>query len=164
MPALASGRLAAVLANPPLTDGSRTLCRVSLAAELLGFTHVEIVNLFGKASHATRDIDVLGTTGTWWLAARPRLEEELAMADAVLLAYGVAAPCGPARTHHREQVDWLRARLTAFALPIWWVGNAPRHPSRWQRWTHREYADAPFAVALRDALTLTHPDAVTVAH
>lgn len=158
------GTLAAVLSNPPLTSGARTLRRVSLAADLLGLARVEVANLFAGASHATREIGLLGAKDAGWLEARPQLCDALSHADAVLLAYGMAAPSGPAREHFRTQVDWLHARLSELALPVWWVGGAPRHPSRWQRWTHREHADLPFEVALGDSLSRADPDTVRVAH
>ena len=54
--------LVAVLTNPPVTDGKRTLRRVDLAAELLGFDHVTVANLFALPSHATGAITDLGVT------------------------------------------------------------------------------------------------------
>lgn len=54
------GSLLAVLANPPLTAGDRTLRRVEMAAKLLGFAEVQIANLFAVPSHATGEIAVLG--------------------------------------------------------------------------------------------------------
>jgi hypothetical protein len=144
--------LVAVLANPPLTDGQRTLSRVALAGDLLGFAEVKVANLFSMPSHATDAIDGLGATAAGWLAARPSLETALAGADGVLLAYGASSPSGPARTHFREQVEWLRTRIDQLALPGWQVGNGPRHPSRWQRWTNREHPELPFVEAVRCSL------------
>lgn len=152
MAAATAATLVAVLANPPLTDGKRTLGRVALAAELLGFAEVKVVNLFSLPSQATGAIGELGTTAAGWLAARPSLETALAEADGVLLAYGATSPSGPARAHFREQVEWLRTHLDQLALPGWQVGDGPRHPSRWQRWTHREHPDIPFAEAVRCSL------------
>jgi hypothetical protein len=60
------GRLVAILADPPLTDGNRTLRRVQLAAELLAFTDVGTANLFALPSHATGAIAELGTAETAW--------------------------------------------------------------------------------------------------
>lgn len=149
---VASQTLVAVLANPPLTSGVRTLGRVRLAAELLGFTDVEVANLFSLPSHATRDIDVLGAAEDGWIKARPTLDGELTRAGGVLLAYGADTPSGPARFHFRNQVAWVLARVDDLALPIWQVGDGPRHPSRWQRWTHRAHPNVPFPDALRSSL------------
>lgn len=72
----------------------------------------------------------------------------------ILLGYGTTEPTGPARLHHREQVAWLRRAIGERGLPIYQVGNGPRHPSRWQRWTFRTYPGVPFADALKLSLCL----------
>ncbi len=156
--------LVAVLANPPLTDGRRTLGRVALAGELLGFAEAKVANLFSMPSLATGAIDELGATAAGWLAARPSLETALAGADGVLLAYGATAPAGPARTHFREQVEWLQTRINQLALPGWQVGDGPRHPSRWQRWTNREHPEVPFSEAVRRSLVLVGANCVGSDH
>ncbi|MCK9921266.1 hypothetical protein MXD61_05015 [Frankia sp. AgPm24] len=125
---------------------------MALAGELLGFAEVKVANLFSMPSHATGDIDELGATAAGWLAARPSLESALTEAAGVLLAYGASSPSGPARTHFREQAAWLRTRLDELALPGWQVGDGPRHPSRWQRWTSREHPDIPFTEAVRRSI------------
>jgi hypothetical protein len=152
MPAASRGTLVAVLANPPLTDGKRTLSRVALAAELLGFADVAVANLFSMPSHRTGAIAELGATEEGWLTARASLETCLGAGDGVLLAYGATSPSGEARLQFRQQVAWLRSRITARELPTWHVGDGPRHPSRWQRWTYRAHPDVPFAEALRSSL------------
>jgi hypothetical protein len=144
--------LVAVLANPPLTDGKRTLRRVDLAAELLGFDDVAIANLFSVPSRATGAIAELGATEGGWLAARGSLDACLRVGKGVLLAYGATSPTGEARLQFRQQVAWLHSRIGTMALPTWQVGDGPRHPSRWQRWTYRAHPDVPFPEALRDSL------------
>nr|NLI49740.1 DUF1643 domain-containing protein [Propionibacterium sp.] len=153
MTATDSRTLVAVLSNPPLTDGHRTLRRVDLAAELLGFTHRRVANLFALPSHATGAIADLGQENTGWDQARADLTDHLAAADAVLLAYGCTAPAGEARHHFRRQVDWLLDHSVAATVPTWCVGDGPRHPSRWQRWTSRTHPDLAFPDALRQSLT-----------
>jgi hypothetical protein len=54
------GTLIAVLSNPPLTNGKRTLGCVAMAAEILGFERHTVANLFSVASHATGAIAELG--------------------------------------------------------------------------------------------------------
>jgi len=146
------GTLVAVLSNPPVTDGQRTLRRVQLAAELLGFEDAVVANLFALPSHSTGAIATLGATEEGWLAARPSLEASLAASTGVLLAYGATSPTGPARHNFRAQVEWLTGHLAARDLPTWRVGDGPRHPSRWQRWTSRAHPDLSFPDALRVSL------------
>jgi hypothetical protein len=148
--------MAAVLANPPLTEGERTLRRVAMAAELLGFEQVVIANFFAIASRGTGAIAVLGAGEDGWLDARAVLARQLDMAQGVLLAYGRTAPAGEAGLHFLRQVEWLGTRIAARSLPAWHVGDGPRHPSRWQRWTCRAYPGLPFAEALRRSLTPAH--------
>lgn len=145
MPTTTSGTLVAVLANPPLTDGKRTLRRVALAAELLGFDDVAVANLFSVPSRRTGAITELGTAEDGWMAARASLETCLDAGDGVLLAYGATSPSGEARLQFRQQVTWVHSRIAARELPAWYVGDGPRHPSRWQRWTYRAHPDVPFA-------------------
>lgn len=145
-------RLVVVATNPPTTPGTRTKARAELAREVLGFDTVEIVNLFPLRSYRTGEIAVLGRDAGPWLGARAALEMPLAGADAALLAYGVVAPSGPAREHFRKQAAWVDGVLAANAVPTWWVGGRPTHPSRWQRHTHRVTPDLEFVEGLRRAL------------
>lgn len=154
------GTLVAVLTNPPLTDGKRTLRRVALAAELLGFGDVAVANLFSVPSHATGAIAELGITEDGWIAARAPLEACLGVGNGVLLAYGATSPTGEAGVQFRQQVAWLRSRIAALALPTWHVGDGPRHPSRWQRWTYRAHPDVAFPEALRDSFVPVRADDV----
>lgn len=144
--------IVAVLTNPPLTDGRRTLNRVTLAANLLGFDRVVVGNLFALPSHATGAITELGVSPHGWMTAKSHLTNHLASSDGVLLAFGVTAPSGPARDHFRSQVRWLIERTVSLGLPMWQVGDGPRHPSRWQRWTSRTHPDLGFPEALRTSL------------
>jgi hypothetical protein len=148
-----SRTLVAVLSNPPLTDGRRTLRRVELAAQLLGFDQFQVANLFAGPSHASGALAQLGKAEAGWDEARGALSDRLAAADGVLLAYGCTAPTGEARHHFRRQAEWLLERTVATATPTWCVGDGPRHPSRWQRWTSRTHADLAFPDALRASLT-----------
>ncbi len=144
--------LVAVLTNPPLTAGLRTINRVTMAANLLGFDRVVVGNLFALPSHATGAITELGVSPHGWATAKSHLADHLASSDGVLLAFGVTAPSGPARDHFRSQVRWLIERTVSLGLPTWQVGDGPRHPSRWQRWTSRTHPDVGFPEALRTSL------------
>lgn len=148
------GVLLAICSNPPLTtSGERTLARLEQARVLLGFQDVGLVNLFALPTYRTGEVETLGQEPDGWHLARHGIEETLNRADAVLLAYGVSAPAGPAGEHHRNQVAWLDSEVARRQLPAYWVGGAPRHPSRWQRYTFRNYTDLAYADGLRLALT-----------
>lgn len=164
MGAAASRVLVAVLSNPPVTDGKRTLRRVALAADLLRFDEVEVVNLFFVPSYRTGAISTLGAAEEQWIEARPEIDRALGKASGVLRAYGTTAPVGAARGHFRRQVEWLDHRLAVEALPAWQVGDGPRHPSRWQRWTSRAHPEVPFADAVRSSLIRVQADSSGVAH
>lgn len=139
--------------NPPSqTSGARTLARIEMAREVLRFEQVKLVNLFALPSYRSGGLSELGATPQGWLEARPEMERALGVADAVLLAYGVGEPTGPARARFREQVAWLNEQIASRNLPTWWVGGAPRHPSQWQRYTWRNYPDTPFIEALGIAM------------
>jgi hypothetical protein len=149
------GLLVAIASNPPLTtSGERTRGRLDQARAVLGFAEVRLVNLFAVPTYRTGGVGVVGRTPEGWHGARDVITEALDQGEAVLLAYGVTAPSGPAREHHRQQVDWLEAELRRRQLPVYWVGGAPRHPSRWQRYTFRHHPDLPYADGLKLALTV----------
>lgn len=147
------GTLLVVGSNPPSqTSGQRTLARVQQAATILGFERAVVANLFALPTYRSGGISDLGQEPDGWLAARAALEGALGNCSGVLLAYGVVAPTGPAREHHRAQARWLNAEIEERMLPTWWVGGAPRHPSRWQRYTWREFPSEDFREALKRAL------------
>lgn len=148
--------LVCVLANPPVTSGARTMARIDLARATMGFESAGVVNLFSLPSRSTKEISVLGATREGWQEARLMLGRELDRASAVLLAYGSAEPTGRARGHHRDQVDWLRQQIARRSLPAYQLGDAPHHPSRWQRWTYRTHPGEAFAVAVRLSLAEVH--------
>lgn len=141
-----------VASNPPTTAGTRTANRTNLARAILGFDVVETSNIFALPSYRTGEIRYLGASERGWLLARAQLVEALDRAHGVLLANGVSKPVGGAGGHHDEQVAWLNAKLSAADLPVWWVGGAPRHPSRWQRYTYRVHPKLSFDEALRQSL------------
>src|SRR5690606_28206014 len=151
------GELLCVLANPPAGSGERTLARLEQARALLGFAAVQIGNLFALPSADVTAITALGAAPDGWLEARKQLAAAVASCDGVLLAYGLSEPTGPARGHHRDQVRWLTERLVEAGSPAFQLGDGPRHPSRWQRWTARHHADLPFTAGLGVSLTEVDP-------
>jgi hypothetical protein len=146
--------LVAIGSNPPLTtSGERTRGRLEQARALLGFEEVKLVNLFAMGTYRNGGVAKVGHAPEGWRQARLEIMEGLRDAEAVLLAYGVGAPSGSARQHHRQQVDWLNAVLDDRELPVYWMGGAPRHPSRWQRYTYRHHPDLSYLEGLKLALS-----------
>src|SRR5205085_3906422 len=94
------------------------------------------------------------------MSARSPLAAEIGSADGLLLAYGATEPTGPARTHFRSQLEWVAERVEACGVAAWCVGDGPRHPSRWQRWTHRAHPGLPFPDALAQSLVRVSPPSV----
>lgn len=139
--------------NPPsVTSGDRTRAGVELARVLLEFEAVHLVNIFARSSYRSGGLSELGGSPDGWLAARPAMDAGLGMASGVLLAYGVQTPSGAARRFFDEQVRWLEGRIQERGIPTWWVGGAPRHPSRWQRHTFRTYPGKRYREALAISL------------
>lgn len=148
------GTLVIIGSNPPTTSGQRTHARAEQARLILDFDRCEIVNLFSLPTYRTSGVAVAGISPSGWLDARPNLTDALDEASAVLLAYGISKPAGEAAKHHEAQVTWLENEITRRGLPVWWVGGAPRHPSRWHRYTYRAHPDTNFSEALTTALAI----------
>ncbi|TBT85384.1 DUF1643 domain-containing protein [Propioniciclava sinopodophylli] len=147
------GTLLVIGSNPPAeTSGQRTLARVQQVATILDFEEAVLANLFALPTYRSGGIADLGRSPDGWLDARSALVSGLDDCDGVLLAYGTQEPSGEARAHHREQVRWLDEQIEDRSLPTWWVGGAPRHPSRWQRYTWRELPGVEFREALERSL------------
>jgi hypothetical protein len=157
----AAGKLLAICLNPPMAAGQRTRGRVQMAASALGYAQVEISNLFAFHTQNALQISAVGANEFGWRIAQFELANALGSADAVLLAYGMQPPSGPARAHFLAQVAWLEQMLTESPKPVWLVGGAPRHPSRWQRHTHRVAPSMPFESALREALNQRESNATS---
>jgi hypothetical protein len=146
------GHLLAILANAPAsTSGDRTRRRVVAAKDILGCKSASITNLFAVPTANVVDIATTCVGAAEWQAMRPAIAEGITRADAILLAWGCTEPSGPARAHHRAQVAWLTQIIKRAGLPVWTVGGAPRHPSRWQRYTSRAYP----SLAFNDALAIS---------
>lgn len=149
-----SKTLLVIGSNLPTTSGQRTLARAEQARHILNFERCEIANLFGLPTYRTSGVSVAGISPGGWLDARPGLAQALDRASAVLLAYGISKPSGEAAQHHEAQVQWLESEIGARGLPVWWVGGAPRHPSRWHRYTYRAHPETAFPDALVTALAI----------
>jgi len=146
-------RLLAILATPPLTtSGARTRGRLQLATEILGSGVLAIANLIDVPTKDVLDITSVGRESGPWLEARSDLEDQITLADDVLLAWGISEPAGSARDHHRAQVVWVNDLISSRGMVRWTVGGTPRHPSRWQRHTARRRPGLPFPLALAASL------------
>lgn len=144
--------LVAILHSPPATPGARTRQRLQIAMRLLGHEELTVANIFPLTTQSSVDPIIRGASEAVWLEARAEITEALQGATSVLLGYGVAEPAGSARHHFRAQVEWLTTQLTAVGAPVWNVGGAPRHPTRWHRHTRRAHPQVDFIEALRREL------------
>lgn len=140
-----------VLLNPSDIAGARTRARVAKLATLLDCREYQVLNLCAVASSSVIELRDQGAVPTPWLESRRVLEAGIRSTAHVVLAYGVRGPSGPAGSHFRDQVAWLQSHLSTVGATVWTVGGSPRHPSRWQRYTHRHLPD----VAFDDALVLS---------
>ncbi|NEN05857.1 DUF1643 domain-containing protein [Diaminobutyricibacter tongyongensis] len=148
-----SAPLLAILASPPSeTSGARTLARVDLAAGLAGCDGYVVGNLFAQATADVVEISSVGANPTHWMSARLLLEPLLLQSTNVLFAWGKSEPTGLAREFHRSQVNWLKSKTSEISATVWMVGDEPRHPSRWQRYTAARHPQMAFKDALRLAL------------
>lgn len=144
--------LLAILATPPETSGERTLKRLELARQILGFEAVRVVNVLDVPTFRTNGMSTAGKEALPWLQSRAAISAGLAECHGVVLGYGVSEPTGAARLHYRTQIDWLWAELRASESLIWSVELPPRHPSRWHRLTYKLAPDTLFPDALRTVL------------
>lgn len=151
-PSTASKGFTAILFNPPVSTGARTIARVALAAKLLGHEEATIANLFPLATKSVLEVNAIGKDFDLWLSARAEISERLAVSGDILLAYGCQEPVGEVRAHFRAQLAWLRQEIRASEGSVWSVSHQPRHPSRWQRHTARDYPGLPFNAALELSL------------
>ncbi len=147
-----AGVLLAILATPPETSGERTLKRLELARQLLGFREVRVVNVLDVATFRTNGMSTAGKELEPWLQSRPAIRDGIAECDGVVLGYGVSEPSGTARGHYRNQLEWLWGQLDVLAAPIWSVELPPRHPSRWHRLTYKTLPGSDFQTMLPSVL------------
>lgn len=119
-----------------------------MAREILNANHVSTANLIKVPTRTVLEVSEVGSLSDPWQQARGSLASCISECDQILLAWGVTSPNGPARGWFREQVEWVHMRIALAGIPVWTVGGAPRHPSRWQRYTSREYPLLAFSEAL----------------
>ena len=144
--------LLAILATPPETSGERTLKRLELARQILGFDSVRVVNVLDVPTFRTNGMSTAGKEALPWVESRAAISAGLAECEGVVLGYGVSEPTGAARLHYRNQINWLWTELRVSESLIWSVEMPPRHPSRWHRLTYKLAPDTSFPDALRAVL------------
>jgi hypothetical protein len=152
--------LLVVCATPPATSGERTRNRCELLGRLLGAESVKIENLFAFETESVVALSEVGRDSAGWLLSRERLSVFLEGASAIVVAYGVSEPSGVARFQHREQVVWLAEEFRSRSLEPLQIGDGPRHPSRWQRWTSRAHPRDCFEEALAKSLMPWSPNRI----
>ena len=99
-----------------------------------------------------------------WMQSREPIVSTINESDAVLCAWGLSRPSGPALGHFRLQVRWVGEVLAARGIEsAYCFGDGPRHPSRWQRYTSRAHPDLSFEEAAVASLRLVQvPSLVNV--
>lgn len=80
--------LLAILATPPETSGERTLKRLELARQILGFDFVRVVNVLDVPTFRTNGISIVGKEVLPWVESRAAISAGLAGCDGVVLGYG----------------------------------------------------------------------------
>jgi hypothetical protein len=146
--------LGAVLLNPPLAGGGRTIRHLRVAADLLDCDGLEIANLFSIATRDVTAINEIGRSCDGWEAARPRLHQVILASDHLLAGWGVSGLSGPAARHQQTQLDYVRTCAQEFAKDyIWTLNGEPRHPSRWHQYVSDRYGRASGA-SLSERLTM----------
>lgn len=147
--------LCAVLASPPQTTGVRTRNALARAAGLINCDAVDVVNLLEVPTADTNAIAEAGREGATWKRSRSAISDGFHRADALLLAWGVSEPTGPARHHRREQMAWTLAEAQrAGHTRVWTVGDQPRHPSRWHQYVADRHGRTPRALTFEERLRL----------
>lgn len=149
--------LIAVLLNPVRHNRVTVTERnTRLAAAVLGFGSVEIVNLSSVPTRDISELSRLGNDPRGWQRSRPSLRRALQRGDRLLFAWGTTRLTGPARSHQLQQIEWLlqvaqdSGHRTALVLD-----GLPRHPSRWHQYvgpTHGRYLGDTLAMRLAQAL------------
>lgn len=153
----ADGILLAVLHSQPPGAGTTTKRRVEDVSVLLGCSSSHLVNLYPAPLANSRQIPA-SSDETVWAQGREQITAGLALANVrlVLLGFGTSLPTGAARELYQEQLKWLQTALKAAAHPVVTIGDAPHHPSRWQRLTARAFPHQPYTAAAAARLTTFH--------
>ena len=154
---LEGGILLAVLHSQPLGAGTITRRRVADLSALLGCSS-QLVNLYPAPLPNSRQVPESADDAIW-RQGREQITSGLALPNVrfVLLGFGTSLPTGAGRAPYKEQLEWLRATLQDSAHRVMTIGDAPHHPSRWQRLTSRAFPYESFTAAAAARLATFHP-------
>lgn len=149
--------LGAILINPPLGNGGATLRHLEALREVLECDLVQIANLLSVPTASTDDIREAGVRPGSWHRARPKVRNLIHSADHIVLGWGLGGISGIARQHFIAQVRWVERELArrGEGVPVWTIGNGPRHPSRWHQYVsdrHGRTAEGSLQERLRYVL------------
>jgi hypothetical protein len=135
--------LGALLLNPPLVGGDRTIRHLRVAAELLGCENVQVANLFAIATRDVTAINEAGRCIDGWEAARSRLHEVIVASDQLLAGWGVSGLVGSAARNRQAQLNYLhRCSRDVGNDRIWTLNGESRHPSRWHQYVSDRHGRA----------------------
>lgn len=136
--------LGAILINPPLGNGRATHRHLNALREVLGCDLVQIANILSVPTSSTDDIRKAGVDVGLWHQTRPEVSKLIQSADHIVLGWGLGGITGAARQHFDAQVRWVEHELTRRreGVPVWTVGDRPRHPSRWHQYVSDRHGHA----------------------
>lgn len=135
--------LGAILLNPPVTSGARTLQHLQAAARSLDCDSVEIANLFAVPTRDVTAINAVGQSSTGWDLAQDRLREIITASDHLIAAWGVSGLSGHTARQQRKQLEFVFCAARDVGQEhIWTLNGEPRHPSRWHQYVSDRHARA----------------------
>ena len=153
--------LVAILLNPKLGGGPSTSSRnIKTAAELLGASTQEIVNLSLVPTLDGPGLNLEATGRDVWTPAQPLISDAITRADLILAGWGRQQFTRGARQGFSMQEIWVIDRLRKQGFEsVFTLDGAPRHPSRWRMYLGPQrgiHMGGSFEDRLRRALTFTH--------
>jgi hypothetical protein len=135
--------LGALLLNPALTEGKRTLRHLGVAADLLDCNALAIANLFSIATRNATAINEAGRSEDGWNAARPQLRQIVAESDQLLAGWGISGLAGRAAKYRQLQLEYVCTCAQEFGKDcVWTLNGEPRHPSRWHQYVSDRHGRA----------------------
>jgi hypothetical protein len=147
--------LAAILMNPPLTEGARTHRALRELASVRG-DQVIVTNLLGLPTKSFTELSAAAEQAAPWLASREPLRDVLRQVDQLHAAWGVSGLVGEARRHLRAQLSFVAVEaIAAGHSHIWTLYGEARHPSRWHQYLsdrHGRVASGAMHDRIRQAL------------
>lgn len=147
--------LGAILLNPPIGAGARTINHLDHARKALGCNRMEIANLVNVQTLGIRDLSTAASQFDVWESSRIAVRSLLIKSDEVLFGWGISPLNGPAGIHLRTQSAWVTQEALNLHLRPWALGGEVRHPSRWHQYLapkHGRSTNHSFAIRIARAL------------